>query len=115
MGGGLLSAAGTKPPLVDVLKPQQPYPKELPLIVCTKNFAGKSFSSTPAANSPRGIPRTSSPTALSAASPLSRYIHANDDDEYHPLVEIMDELELLEAEAKETGAVLKSVLAKLQA
>ena len=29
MGGGLLSAAGTKPPLVDVLKPQQPYPKEV--------------------------------------------------------------------------------------
>jgi len=46
---------------------------------------------------------------------LSRYIHADDDDEYRPLVEIMDELELLEAEAKETGAVLKSVLAKLRA
>ena len=45
----------------------------------------------------------------------SRYIHTGAADEYRPLVEIMEELEALEDEAKETDAVLKGILAKLTA
>ena len=45
----------------------------------------------------------------------SRYIHTGAADEYRPLVEIMEELEVLEEEAKETDVVLKGILAKLTA
>ena len=45
----------------------------------------------------------------------SRYIHTGAADEYRPLIEIMEELEALEDEAKETDAVLKGILAKLTA
>ena len=45
----------------------------------------------------------------------SRYIHTGAADEYRPLAEIMEELEVLEEEAKETDAVLKGILAKLTA
>ena len=45
----------------------------------------------------------------------SRYIHTGAADEYRPLVEIIEELEVLEDEAKETDAVLKGILAKLTA
>ena len=45
----------------------------------------------------------------------SRYIHTGAADEYRPLVEIIEELEALEDEAKETDAVLKGILAKLTA
>ena len=43
----------------------------------------------------------------------SRYIHTSAADEYRTLVEITEELELVEEEAKQTDAVLKGVLAKL--
>lgn len=43
----------------------------------------------------------------------SRYIHTADAEEYRPLGEIIEELEVLEAEAAETSAALKSVLRKL--
>jgi type I restriction enzyme M protein len=45
----------------------------------------------------------------------SRYIHTGAADEYRPLVEIIEELEALEDEAKQTDAVLKGILAKLTA
>ena len=43
----------------------------------------------------------------------SRYIHTGAADEYRPLAEIIEELEALEDEAKETDAVLRGILAKL--
>ncbi len=43
----------------------------------------------------------------------SRYIHTADAEEYRPIGEIMDELDLLEAEAVETNAALRGVLQKL--
>ena len=45
----------------------------------------------------------------------SRYNHTGAADEYRPLAEIIEELEALEDEAKETDAVLKGILAKLTA
>ena len=45
----------------------------------------------------------------------SRYIHTGEADEYRPIAEIVEELEAVEEEAKETDAVLKGILAKLNA
>jgi type I restriction enzyme M protein len=45
----------------------------------------------------------------------SRYINTGAAEEYRPLAEIMDELEALDEEAKETDAALKAILAKLTA
>jgi type I restriction enzyme M protein len=45
----------------------------------------------------------------------SRYIHTGAADEYRPLAEIMEELEALEDEARETDKTLKKILAKLTA
>ncbi len=45
----------------------------------------------------------------------SRYIHTGEADEYRPIAEIMEELDALEEEAKETDAALKGILAKLTA
>jgi type I restriction enzyme M protein len=45
----------------------------------------------------------------------SRYIHTGAADEYRPLADIMEELEVLGEETKETDAVLKGILAKLTA
>ena len=45
----------------------------------------------------------------------SRYIHTGEADEYRPIAEIVEELDVLELEARETDAVLKSILAKLTA
>jgi type I restriction enzyme M protein len=43
----------------------------------------------------------------------SRYIHTGAADEYRPIAEIVEELEVLEEEAKETDAMLKNIVAKL--
>lgn len=43
----------------------------------------------------------------------SRYIHVADAKEYRPIGEILDELDVLEAEAAETNAALRHVLQKL--
>lgn len=43
----------------------------------------------------------------------SRYIHTGKADEYRPLAEIVEELNALEEEAKETDKTLKSILARL--
>ncbi len=43
----------------------------------------------------------------------SRYIHTTDAEEYRPLGEILEELEVLEAEAMETNAALRAVLRRL--
>ena len=43
----------------------------------------------------------------------SRYIHTGDADEYRPIPEIVEELEALEAEARETDAALKGILARI--
>jgi type I restriction enzyme M protein len=43
----------------------------------------------------------------------SRYIHIGAGEEYRPIAEIVEELEALEAEAKDTDAVLKGILARL--
>ena len=45
----------------------------------------------------------------------SRYIHTGAADEYRPIAEIVEELEALDEEAKETDAALKAILAKLTA
>jgi type I restriction enzyme M protein len=45
----------------------------------------------------------------------SRYIHTGEADEYRPIAEIVEELDALEGEARETDAVLKRILAKLTA
>ena len=45
----------------------------------------------------------------------SRYIHTGAADEYRPLAEIIEELDALEEETKETDKVLKGILAKLMA
>jgi len=44
----------------------------------------------------------------------SRYIHTADAEEYRPLGEILEELEVLEAETAETNAALLTVLKKLR-
>ena len=43
----------------------------------------------------------------------SRYIHTGAGEEYRPLAEIVEELEALETEARETDAALKGVLARI--
>lgn len=43
----------------------------------------------------------------------SRYIHTADAEEYRPFGEILEELEVLEAEAAETNAAVRAVLRKL--
>jgi type I restriction enzyme M protein len=43
----------------------------------------------------------------------SRYIHTAAGEEYRPIAEIVEELEALEAESRETDAALKSILARL--
>ena len=45
----------------------------------------------------------------------SRYVHTGEADEYRPIAEIVEELDALEGEARETDAVLKGILAKLPA
>ena len=45
----------------------------------------------------------------------SRYIHTGEADEYRPIAEIVEELDTLAGEARETDAVLKGILAKLSA
>lgn len=43
----------------------------------------------------------------------SRHVHVAEEEEYRPIREILDELEMLEAEAAETSAALKAVLKRL--
>ena len=43
----------------------------------------------------------------------SRYIHAADAEEHRPIAEILEELEALEEEAKESDAALKRILAAI--
>jgi type I restriction enzyme M protein len=43
----------------------------------------------------------------------SRYIHTADGEEYRPIVEIVEELNTLEEEAKVTDAALKAILARI--
>ena len=43
----------------------------------------------------------------------SRYIHTGDADEYRPIAEIVEELDALEEEAKETDKALKAVLGRI--
>jgi type I restriction enzyme M protein len=43
----------------------------------------------------------------------SRYIHTGEADEYRPIAEIVEELDTLEEEAKETDAALRTILGKL--
>lgn len=43
----------------------------------------------------------------------SRYIHTGAGEEYRPIAEIVEELDALEAESRETDAALKSILARL--
>lgn len=45
----------------------------------------------------------------------SRYIHTGAGAEYRPIAEIVEELDALEGEARETDAALKSILEKLSA
>jgi type I restriction enzyme M protein len=43
----------------------------------------------------------------------SRYIHTSESDEYRPIAEIVDELDVLEDEAQVTNNALKTILSKL--
>ena len=43
----------------------------------------------------------------------SRYIHTADAETYRPIAEIVEELEAIEAEAGETDAALKGILARI--
>jgi type I restriction enzyme M protein len=43
----------------------------------------------------------------------SRYIHTGEADEYRPIAEILEELDALEEEAKETDKALKAVLGRI--
>ena len=43
----------------------------------------------------------------------SRYIHTSDAETYRPIVEIVEELKLIEAEARETDNALKEILEKI--
>jgi len=43
----------------------------------------------------------------------SRYIHTSDAETYRPIAEIVEELEVIEAEAKETDKALKKILEKI--
>lgn len=44
----------------------------------------------------------------------SRHIHVSDVEEYRPIAEIVDEIDVLEVEARETSAALKNVLRKME-
>ncbi|MBI5571113.1 MAG: SAM-dependent DNA methyltransferase [Desulfomonile tiedjei] len=44
----------------------------------------------------------------------SRYIHTGESEEYRPIAEIVEELEALEDEARETDRALKAILARLE-
>ena len=43
----------------------------------------------------------------------SRYIHTSDAETYRPIAEIVEELEAIEVEAKETDKALKGILARI--
>jgi len=43
----------------------------------------------------------------------SRYIHTGESEEYRPLAEIVEELNALEEEARETDATLRKILARM--
>ncbi len=43
----------------------------------------------------------------------SRYIHTSDAETYRPIVEIVDELDVIEAEARETDKALREILEKI--
>jgi type I restriction enzyme M protein len=43
----------------------------------------------------------------------SRYIHTSDAETYRPIAEIVDELNVIEAEARETDKALRNVLKKI--
>ncbi len=43
----------------------------------------------------------------------SRYIHTSDAETYRPIAEIVEELEVIEAEARETDKALKEILEKI--
>jgi len=43
----------------------------------------------------------------------SRYIHTSDDETYRPIAEIVDELDVIEVEAKETDKALREILKKI--
>ena len=43
----------------------------------------------------------------------SRYIHTSDAETYRPIAEIVEELKVIEAEARETDKALKEILEKL--
>jgi len=43
----------------------------------------------------------------------SRYIHTADAEKYRPIAEIVEELNLIEAEARETDRALREILDKL--
>jgi type I restriction enzyme M protein len=43
----------------------------------------------------------------------SRYIHTGESEEYRPLAEIVEELNVLEEEARETDAALRKILARM--
>ena len=96
-------------------------------------------SSTPARCSKKATPRTSSRTTVSSASPTSssagrkrqklsrivdhaelakndynispsRYIHTGDAETYRPIADIVEELKVIETEARETDKALKEIL-----
>ena len=43
----------------------------------------------------------------------SRYIHTSDTETYRPLAEIVEELNIIEAEARETDKALREILEKI--
>jgi type I restriction enzyme M protein len=43
----------------------------------------------------------------------SRYIHTSDAETYRPIAEIVEELDAIEAEAKETDKALREILKQL--
>ena len=43
----------------------------------------------------------------------SRYIHTGDAETYRPLAEIVEELNIIEAEARETDKALREILRKI--
>ncbi|MDQ8183837.1 hypothetical protein [Pelagicoccus sp. SDUM812005] len=44
---------------------------------------------------------------------LSRYIHTSDAETYRPIADIVEDLNVIEAEAKETDEVLRKILKQL--
>ena len=43
----------------------------------------------------------------------SRYIHVSEAEEYRPIAEIVEELNALDDEAKETNAALRAILSRI--